>query len=179
MLVLAGLATGNKIGIALVAAVFIAFALFSSFVAPKRWPDFPGKNGLGVFALASIALFAAMLTAIVVLAVEKDEGEAHAAAGNEAHAQTIDVKETEFRIQLPSSSELKPGKYTFAVHNDGQTEHDLVLEGPNATGESKTSLIKPGEQGELEASLSTGTYTLYCSVDDHRKLGMSAKLVVG
>jgi uncharacterized cupredoxin-like copper-binding protein len=179
VLVLAGLATGNKIGIAVVAAIFIAFALFSSFVAPKRWPDFPGKNGLGVFALASVVLFAAMLTAIVVLAVEKDEGEAHAAAGEEATTKTIEVTETEFRIRLPSTSELAPGKYTFVVHNEGKTEHDLVLEGPEATGESRTSTIEPGGKAELEASLATGTYTLYCSVDDHRKLGMSAKLLVG
>jgi plastocyanin len=179
VLVLAGLATGHKIGIAVVAAVFVAFALFSSFVAPKRWPEFPGRNGLSVFMLASFALFAAMLTTIVVLAVEKEEGEAHAAAGNEAAHKTIEVKETEFKIELPSTSEVPPGKYTFVVHNEGQAEHDLVVEGPNVAGESKTPLIQAGQEAKLDASLATGTYTLYCSVDDHRKLGMVAKLLVG
>ena len=81
MLLLAGLATGNKIGIAVVAAVFITFALLSSFVAPRRWPDFPGKNGLSVFVLASFVLFAAMLTAVIVLAVEHEEKGHESGAG--------------------------------------------------------------------------------------------------
>ena len=84
LVLLAGLATGNKIGIAVVAAVFIAFALLSSFVAPRRWPDFPGRNGLSVFIIASFVLFAAMLTAVVVLAVE------HEHAGHEK-AQSVQV----------------------------------------------------------------------------------------
>src|SRR5256886_11017311 len=50
-----------KIGMAVVAVVFIAFALSSSFLAPRRRPDFPGRNGLSVFVLASFVLFAAML----------------------------------------------------------------------------------------------------------------------
>jgi len=43
VLVLAGIATGNKIGLAAVTATFIVFALLASFVAPRRWPDFPGR----------------------------------------------------------------------------------------------------------------------------------------
>jgi hypothetical protein len=35
-LVVAGLSTGNKIGLATVAAIFIIFALVSSFVLPRR-----------------------------------------------------------------------------------------------------------------------------------------------
>jgi uncharacterized cupredoxin-like copper-binding protein len=178
VLVLAGLATGNKIGIAAVAAVFISFALVSSFVAPKRWPDFPGRQGLPVFVLVSFALFAAMLTAIAVLAVEKEtetEG-AHAAA---SAVQAIDVQETEFKIQLPANTELKQGGYTFVVHNEGKVQHDLVFEGPNLAGKDRTSLIDPGGEAKLKVTLSAGSYTLFCSVDGHRAAGMVTKLVVG
>jgi multisubunit Na+/H+ antiporter MnhB subunit len=73
--VLAGLATSNKIGLAVVAAVFIAFALASSFLAPRRWPDFPGKNGLSVFVLVSIAMFVGMMCAVYFLAREEPEHE--------------------------------------------------------------------------------------------------------
>ena len=179
MLVLAGLATGNKIGIAAVAAVFISFALVSSFVAPKFRPEFPGRQGLSVFMLASFVLFAAMLTAIAVLAVEKEtktEG-AHAAAPAK---QAIDVQETEFKIQLPANTELKQGgEYTFVVHNAGKIQHDLVFEGPNLAGTHRTALIDPGGEAKLTVALSTGSYTLYCSVDSHRQAGMATKLVVG
>jgi hypothetical protein len=63
------------VGLAVVAAIFIGFALASSFLAPRRWPDFPGKNGLSVFMIVSIVLFGAMLTAVEVFGVEEPEKE--------------------------------------------------------------------------------------------------------
>ena len=72
---LAGLSTGHMVGLAVVAAIFIAFALASSFLAPRRWPDYPGKNGLSVFIIVSLVLFAAMLTAVEVFGVEEPEKE--------------------------------------------------------------------------------------------------------
>jgi multisubunit Na+/H+ antiporter MnhB subunit len=67
---LAGLTTGHKVGLAVVAAAFIAFALASSFVAPRRRPDFPGRAGLSVFVLVSLAFFVAMLAAVIVFGAE-------------------------------------------------------------------------------------------------------------
>ena len=72
-MLLAALSTGNKIGLAIVAVIFIAFALISSFVIPRRNPDFPGQKGIGVFAIGCVALFAAQITAILVFGVEKEE----------------------------------------------------------------------------------------------------------
>lgn len=72
---LAGLSTGHMVGLAVVAAIFIGFALASSFLAPRRWPDFPGEHGLSVFMIACIVLFAAMLTAVAVFGVEEPEKE--------------------------------------------------------------------------------------------------------
>ena len=43
-LVVAGLSTGHQIGLAAVGGCFIAFALISSFVLPRRDPNFPGKH---------------------------------------------------------------------------------------------------------------------------------------
>lgn len=55
---------GHEIGLIVVAAIFIAFALVSSFVVPRYKPDFPGPNGLSVFAIASIVLFLLMVAAV-------------------------------------------------------------------------------------------------------------------
>ena len=60
----AELSTGHEIGLIVVAGVFIAFALASSFLVPRYKPDFPGPAGLSVFALASIVIFALMIAAI-------------------------------------------------------------------------------------------------------------------
>ena len=78
MIVLA-LATSHKIAIAAMGAVFIAFALVSSFVLPRRSPNFPNRN-VGLFVLASVVLFLAMLTAILVFGVEEEEPSAEASA---------------------------------------------------------------------------------------------------
>ena len=179
MLVLAGIPMENKIGLAIVAGAFILFALLSSFVAPRIWPDFPGRQRLSVFIIVSLVFFAAQLTAIAVLAVD-DESEAHAAGSEGAGgARTIDVQETEFKIELPSLKDLGQGEYTFVVHNVGQAEHDFVVEGPKLSTGNRTPLIAPGGEAKLTVSLGSGSYTLYCSVDSHRQSGMEAKLAVG
>lgn len=60
----AELSTGHEIGLIVVAGVFIAFALASSFLLPRYKPDFPGPNGLSVFVIASVVMFALMVAAI-------------------------------------------------------------------------------------------------------------------
>ena len=89
------------VGLAVVAAIFIGFALASSFLAPRRWPDFPGKNGLSVFMIVSLVLFGAMLTAVEVFGVEKPEKEKekpkpHATSSSE-HQQAVAA-----RVILPT-----------------------------------------------------------------------------
>jgi hypothetical protein len=79
--VLLGLTTTNKIGLAGTAVVFIAFALASSFVLPRRWPDYPGQR-LGLFIFATIVLTVAMLAAVEIFAVEDEPG--HEGGGGEA-----------------------------------------------------------------------------------------------
>ncbi|HEU5215890.1 MAG TPA: hypothetical protein VFU30_10150 [Gaiellaceae bacterium] len=58
------LSTGHEVGLIVVAAAFIAFALVSSFLVPRYKPDFPGPSGLSVFAIASIVMFLLMIAAI-------------------------------------------------------------------------------------------------------------------
>jgi len=180
VLLLAGLTTGHKIGLAVVGAVFIAFAITSSFVAPRRRPDFPGKNGLSVFVIASVVLFAAMLTSVIVFGREAEaKGPEATPAPSAAGAKTIPVTETEFKITLPTESGLKAGKFTFDVKNAGKIQHDLVISGGHVQGPSKTPLLNAGSSAKLTVTLGAGNYTLYCSVPGHRALGMVAKLAVG
>lgn len=64
MLLGAELTTGHEVGLVVVAGAFIAFALAASFLIPRYKPDFPGPNGLSVFAIASIVMFVLMIAAI-------------------------------------------------------------------------------------------------------------------
>jgi mono/diheme cytochrome c family protein len=70
--VVAALSTGNKIGLAAVGCAFIAFALISSFVLPRRYPDFPGR-WMGLFVTLSVLFLVAMIGAVLVFGKEKKE----------------------------------------------------------------------------------------------------------
>jgi plastocyanin len=180
---LAGLSTGHKIGLAVVAVAFVAFALAASFLAPRRWPDFPGKHGLSVFVIASFVLFFGMLAAVYVFGKEAGEpaqaAEQHPQKVGQAPGKTLNVVESEWKIALPPTKELAQGTYTFDVKNAGKVPHDLAITGGDVAGVQKTPTIAAGGSGKLTVSLKTGTYTLYCSVPGHRQLGMQAQISVG
>jgi cytochrome c551/c552 len=76
VLLLASLSSGQKAGIAGMAAAFIIFALVSSFVLPRRNPDFPGRRHLWLYVGVVACFFAAMMSVIVFVAKETTEAEA-------------------------------------------------------------------------------------------------------
>jgi mono/diheme cytochrome c family protein len=65
----AGLETHQKVEIAAMAAVFIVFALISSFVLPRRNANFPG-SGLRWYLVVCVGLFVAMMSTIIFIARE-------------------------------------------------------------------------------------------------------------
>jgi uncharacterized cupredoxin-like copper-binding protein len=175
----AALSTGHKVGLAVVGGAFILFALTSSFVLPRKRPDFPGRNGLSVFVLVSFVFFFAMLTAVIVFGVESEAEGAEAPAAKSAPASApIPVRETEFKVTLPAAK-VPAGKVTFAVKNAGKIQHDLAVSGPGLSGTPKTTLLAAGASAKLTVTLAAGSYTLYCTVPGHRAAGMVAKLTVG
>jgi mono/diheme cytochrome c family protein len=75
--VLSALSTGHKTVILVVAAVFIVFALCSSFVFSRMSSNFPGRR-IALFVAACVLLTAAMLGAIIAFASEPPEAGAKA-----------------------------------------------------------------------------------------------------
>src|SRR5436309_100374 len=91
-LLIAGLSTGHKIGLAGVGAAFILFALISSFVIPMRNPNFPGKS-MGLYVTICVAFFLAMVAAVIVFGREGKEAKAEQPApATTASAPTPAVK---------------------------------------------------------------------------------------
>ena len=80
--VVAALETSHEIGLAAVAIAFIAFALISSFVFPRRSPNFPGRH-LGLYVTVCVLFFFGMLAAVLVLGKERSE-----ASESPAHTAT-------------------------------------------------------------------------------------------
>ncbi len=92
---LLGLTAGQKLGLAIVAGLFIAFALASSFLLPRRDANFPGERRMRLFVVVSVLFVVAMLGAMYVLADEGEEGHAAGEAGTGAEHGETGTTETE------------------------------------------------------------------------------------
>jgi mono/diheme cytochrome c family protein len=60
----------HELGLALVGGAFILFALVSSFVLPRRDPDYPGR-GLKTYIGVTVLFFVAMLASVVLFGKEQ------------------------------------------------------------------------------------------------------------
>ncbi len=106
-------------------------------------------------------------TALVLLTLAAP---APAAAG-------VQVGADEFTYSLSRQS-IKAGPAIVQLVNYGEDEHDLRLRRAGGTRTYRIAKVRPGRLGELEARFLPGRFTLWCSVADHRKRGMVARLVV-
>jgi mono/diheme cytochrome c family protein len=118
--------TGWEIGLLSVAAVFIALALIASMVVPRSRPEFPSRY-LGWFVAGCIVLFAAQMTAVVLLA---EVGEEHEAA------------------EQPGPGE--PGEPEPQPEPGEPTETTPTAPEPT-TGETETTPPPPGGEGNPAA----------------------------
>ncbi len=111
---LGALATGHKVGIAVVAGVFIAFALASSFLLPALRPQFPGRR-VGLFALVTAMVTAGMLATIIALAGEPKEARgAEGATGTETTAPSPTTP-----APAAPAGDAAAGKQLFAAQGCG------------------------------------------------------------
>ena len=90
--------------------------------------------------------------------------------------KTIQIEETEFRLEPAEITLDKPGTYVFEAVNSGDTVHALEVEGEGI--EEETEEIQPGQSAELKVELEAGTYELYCPVGGHKEEGMEGTLTV-
>jgi cytochrome c6 len=129
-LVVAALSTGNKIGLAAVGIAFIVFALVSSFVLPRRNPNFPGR-GLGWYVAVCVLFFVAMISAVLVFGKEKTE-----AASTASTAAAPDTSTP------PADASATAGKQVFTLASCGGCH---ALKAVGSTGEIGPNLdqMKP------------------------------------
>jgi hypothetical protein len=89
----------------------------------------------------------------------------------------LGVSAQEFHLVLSRPS-VKAGKLEIELQNDGEDVHDLRLRRVGGTRTYRMPLTKPGRRTTIEIALLPGRYRLWCSVADHRSLGMQAVLRV-
>jgi uncharacterized cupredoxin-like copper-binding protein len=202
------LSTGHEVGLAVTAAVFIAFALASALLLPRFRPQYPG-GGLPAFIVICFVFFFGMLAAVENFGAES--GHAESAQGAE-HTTTAQPTTTQ---QLPTTTETlsvgsgsgqtqaSPKTTTQAqaaqrVHVT-ESEFKIALAGYKAKagkftfevknagkiahdlaikGGPKTKLIQPGQSATLTVTLKPGKYHLYCSVPGHEQAGMKVDITL-
>jgi plastocyanin len=89
----------------------------------------------------------------------------------------VQVSAKEFFFAL-SRHTVIAGPAIVELVNFGEDPHDLRLERLGGGRVWKTPLVYPGAYYDLETTLVPGRYRLWCSIGNHRKLGMTALLTV-
>jgi plastocyanin len=98
----------------------------------------------------------------------------------------IFAKRFPFRLQVTakeffytlSSRHAPPGAAVIQFVNYGEDPHDLRVQRVGGGRVYKTPVMQPGQYVDLSIQLVPGHYHLWCSIANHRQLGMQAVLVV-
>ena len=85
------------------------------------------------------------------------------------------VDETEYRL-TPSQLTVAAGRIKVRVYNRGMDDHDLTVVTPQ--GDAFQVFVPAGADATLFPVLLPGRYTFFCSLFDHRQLGMAFDLDV-
>jgi len=146
VLVVAALSTGHKIGLAAVGIAFIGFALVSSFVIPRRSPNFPGKN-MALYVTVCVAFFIAMLAAVLVFGKEPPEAKGSESAPASTSAAPSPSPSTTAPAPAPGPATKGDPAAGKAVFTSAGCSGCHTLKAAGATGNVGPNLdqLKPAE----------------------------------
>jgi uncharacterized cupredoxin-like copper-binding protein len=90
----------------------------------------------------------------------------------------LNVGLSEYRITPRNASVRNTGTVTITLKNTGKLPHALAIEGLGS--EARSATIQGGQSTTLTVDLAKkGTFTWYCPIDGHRRLGMQGTITVG
>lgn len=94
----------------------------------------------------------------------------------EGESQSLTATAVDFDFEL-DTTELAAGEYEVELVNEGGASHDLRFErdGEDVAG---TEVIQPGKTATTTVTLEPGEYVIYCSVGNHREMGMEKTVTV-
>jgi mono/diheme cytochrome c family protein len=144
--VLLAITNEGKVWVAILAGLFILFAILSAFVLPRRNPDFPG-NRLGLFILVTIVLFLGTMSGIIFFAKEEE--------GRGAEAAETQTSEGEGGVAAPEEEGEGGGETTTGETTTGGSEE--AGGGDAAAGEQVFASAGCTSCHTLEAAGASGT----------------------
>jgi plastocyanin len=98
------------------------------------------------------------------------------ASSAEESPDRVMARGSEFNIVL-SKPKVTPGRVIVQFVNDGEDPHDVMLQRVGGKTQIGSGVVPPGGVIDLDRRLrKRSTYMLWCSLADHRALGMEAQL---
>jgi len=143
-LVAASLSTGHEIVLLAVAGAFILFALVSSFVVPRRNPNFPG-NSVNLYSTIAVLFVIVMVATVIAFGKEKKTEAATAPATTTAQTTTAPgTATTPATTSAGTTGDPVAGKKVFASAGCSGCH---TLKDAGATGNVGPNLddLKPSE----------------------------------
>lgn len=97
-------------------------------------------------------------------------------ASNKADiAREVKVKGNEFSFSPQTLTVNKGEKIRMTFENKGSLSHDLTIDELGVS----TATVIVGQEDTIEFTVEdVGTYTFYCSIGNHKELGMEGELIV-
>jgi plastocyanin len=77
-----------------------------------------------------------------------------------------------------SRVKIRSGQLILQMRNNGEDDHDIAIRNERGALVAQSPIIGSGDLGELRVKMLPGRYTLYCTVEGHEGLGMTAPLLV-
>ena len=99
---------------------------------------------------------------------------AHSANSDPSRVQVV-AREYSFAL---SRLQLHAGTALIQLANFGQDPHDLRVQRIGARHIAGLGVVAPGRRATLTLRLAPGRYSFWCSIANHRQLGMQATVVV-
>jgi hypothetical protein len=95
-----------------------------------------------------------------------------------ASGTTVLVTLEDNRLVVADADRIPVGPAVFTITNAGSAVHSLFIEGPGVSKAPDVSTIAQGTTTSVNATLQTGSYTLYCPITGHRENGEALTLVI-
>ncbi len=89
----------------------------------------------------------------------------------------IALRALEFRF-IPPAPVVPPGDALVFVRNEGEVEHNLVIEDAAGRPVAEIASVLPERTEQVRVRLRAGLYPFYCNMPGHRDLGMHGVLAV-
>jgi plastocyanin len=90
----------------------------------------------------------------------------------------VTAKEYYYTLSGVTGRSVKAGPAIIEFVNYGQDPHDMRVQRVGSPKVYGTPVLQPGSYFDLSVKLVPGTYQLWCSIANHRQLGMEATLIV-